>query len=294
LSEYQYYEFQAVDRPLTAKEMNELRAFSTRARVDGEGWLSSFISLRADVARGDLRTMYLAWLLCAQHGEVDDDAIEPPIPTGLSQLGAALEGLVEFLRIDPHLVTAAASASGPLVTEEHTPEATRQWIADQPAATKDDLLARLMAGDAAVASGLVQRMRRERGVDAVDEGESKRRTAGELVRAAEHLAAKRRRAQETAAAKAKASRERNAAAARARHLSKLVGREPTLWKQVDDLIATRQPRSYDEAVKLLVDLRELSVRKNGTHFNRRLKALRAEHMRKPSLLARLDKAIRRP
>ncbi len=33
MSEYQYYEFQAVDRPLTEKEMGELRSYSTRARI---------------------------------------------------------------------------------------------------------------------------------------------------------------------------------------------------------------------------------------------------------------------
>lgn len=32
MSEYQYYEFQAVDRPLTGTEMAELRALSTRAQ----------------------------------------------------------------------------------------------------------------------------------------------------------------------------------------------------------------------------------------------------------------------
>jgi len=31
MSEYQYYEFLAIDRPLTADEMAELRALSTRA-----------------------------------------------------------------------------------------------------------------------------------------------------------------------------------------------------------------------------------------------------------------------
>ena len=31
MSEYQYYEFLAVDRPLTKQEMGELRAISTRA-----------------------------------------------------------------------------------------------------------------------------------------------------------------------------------------------------------------------------------------------------------------------
>lgn len=33
MSEYQYYEFRALDRPLTSNEMRQLRAFSTRARI---------------------------------------------------------------------------------------------------------------------------------------------------------------------------------------------------------------------------------------------------------------------
>jgi hypothetical protein len=33
VSEYQYYEFRAIDRPLTDRQMQELRAISTRAAI---------------------------------------------------------------------------------------------------------------------------------------------------------------------------------------------------------------------------------------------------------------------
>jgi len=33
MSEYQYYEFLSIDRPLTADELDELRALSTRATI---------------------------------------------------------------------------------------------------------------------------------------------------------------------------------------------------------------------------------------------------------------------
>ncbi len=377
MSEYQYYEFQAVDRPLTAKEMAELRSFSTRARItpttfvndyswgnfkgdedawmekyfdaflyvanwgtrvlklalpanlldaktarrfcageqasardcsrkviltfvteddeggdwiDGEGWLSSFVSVRAELARGDLRALYLGWLLCAQHGEVDDGALEPPIPRGLAQLNASLEGLIEFLRIDHDLVAAGATASEPLAKAEPKHEKITQWLAKLPGEAKDNLLARLMAWETALAYELVQRMRREDGGDdGADEG-SKRRTAGELLRHAEHRAAQRRRAEAERAAREQARREREAAAARVRHLKLLSRREPTLWLRVNELIATRQPKSYDEAVKLLVDLRDLSLGNDGSDFHLRLEAIRDEHARKPSLIDRLDRA----
>ena len=33
MSEYQYYEFAAIDRPLTREQMSRLRALSTRATI---------------------------------------------------------------------------------------------------------------------------------------------------------------------------------------------------------------------------------------------------------------------
>ena len=33
MSEYQYYEFRAIDRPLTSRQMGELRKLSTRAEI---------------------------------------------------------------------------------------------------------------------------------------------------------------------------------------------------------------------------------------------------------------------
>jgi hypothetical protein len=42
LSEYQYYEFQAIDRPLTDKEMGVLRACSTRARITPTSFVNDY------------------------------------------------------------------------------------------------------------------------------------------------------------------------------------------------------------------------------------------------------------
>ena len=198
MSEYQYYEFRAIDRPLTQREMVALREKSTRARItatrfvndyswgdfrgnadtwmaryfdahvyianwgthilmlrlpkrqldlktarrycaggsakvkatasatiltfvsddeDGNGWvegageLARMIAIRADLAHGDRRLLYLGWLLKVQRGECDDQDVEPPIPSGLGQLNASLRALVEFLRLDEDLISAAALAS---------------------------------------------------------------------------------------------------------------------------------------------------------------------------------------
>ena len=42
MSEYQYFEFQAIDRPLTVDEMSELRSYSTRARITPTSFVNEY------------------------------------------------------------------------------------------------------------------------------------------------------------------------------------------------------------------------------------------------------------
>jgi hypothetical protein len=53
MSEYQYYEFLALDRPLTSNEMQQLRAFSTRAMITPTSFINEYNwgNFRGDVNR---------------------------------------------------------------------------------------------------------------------------------------------------------------------------------------------------------------------------------------------------
>ena len=42
MSEYQYYEFAAIDEPLTDKQMRELRALSTRAEITPTSFVNEY------------------------------------------------------------------------------------------------------------------------------------------------------------------------------------------------------------------------------------------------------------
>ena len=377
MSEYQYYEFQAIDRPLTAKEMSELRSYSTRACitptsfvndyswgnfkgnedawmekyydaflylanwgthvlklrlpsrllepltaekycggdsasvrekdgkvilsfvsqdeedgqwVEGEGHLSSIISVRAELARGDQRALYLGWLLRAQAAELDDDDVEPPVPPGLGELSASLESLAEFLRIDGDLLHVAAKASQPLGDTGVDRDAVRAWVGKLEAKDKDELLANLIVdSDHAQFTELLLRFLKERAAGGTGPAATGR-TVGQLLKAAKAYAAKRQRTEAEKRAKEKARREREAAIAREKHLDSLVGREAKLWAEVDTLVASKQPKSYDQAVKLLVDLRDLEARGKGNDFRMRIEALRQAQTRKPSFIERLRKA----
>ncbi len=380
MSEYQYYEFQAIDRPLTAKEMAEVRSYSTRARitatsfindyswgsfkgdedawmekyfdaflyfanwgthlfklrlpsrlldldtadlycpggaafasekngkviltfvsedeggddwVEGEGCLSSLISVRAEIARGDLRALYLGWLLCLQSRELDDEDEEPPVTPGLGQLSASLESLVDFLRIDHDLLEVAAKASPPIAQASPKRGEIREWIEKLPHREKDDLLARFIAGEEPALAMELMRRFMERG-DKKNWGESagvKKRTVAELLQAAEDLTDKRRELASKKAAEEKARRARDEEIARAKHLDNIAGKEPELWNRIETLIATKQPKRYDRAVELLMDLRDLAVRQGKRkEFGARLDALRASHDRKTSFIKRTGKA----
>ena len=376
MSEYQYYEFRAIDCPLTAKEMSELRSYSTRARitptgfvndyswgsfkgdadawmekyfdaflylanwgthvlklrlpsrllaattaraycggdsafvrekagkiilsfvsedeeggdwVEGEGRLSSLISVRAELARGDLRALYLGWLLRAQTGELDHDDPEPPVPPGLGQLSASLESLAEFLRIGGDLLDVAAEASVPIGDTGLDRDEVRLWVGKLPAEEKDELITNLVVDtDHAQTAELLQRFLKERpgngGPAASD------RTVGQLLRAAKAYTTERKRLEAEKLAKEKARREREAAIARETHLDGLVGREAELWTEVDGLVATKQPKSYDQAVRILVDLRDLAARGKEGDFGLRIEALRQAQAKKPSFIGRLQKA----
>jgi hypothetical protein len=60
---------------------------------------------------------------------------------------------------------------------------------------------------------------------------------------------------------------------------------------VDELIVTKRPRDYGQALEVLVDLRALGERDGSAEaFAERFGRLRKRHLRKPSLLERFDKA----
>lgn len=114
------------------------------------------------------------------------------------------------------------------------------------------------------------------------------RTVGDLLRDRETAAEERKRNAAVKAAREKAKREQQAAIARKKYLDGIAGTEHALWRKFETLVATKQPKSYDQAVALLVDLRDLAARERGVDIQSRLEDVRAEHARKPTLIKRME------
>lgn len=60
-----------------------------------------------------------------------------------------------------------------------------------------------------------------------------------------------------------------------------------LWAQIESLAAEKKAKSYDKAVELLIDLRDLASRGGSYDFSLRLENLRERHSSKSSFIERL-------
>lgn len=258
---------------------------------DGEGWMASLAPLRADLLHGDMRAAYLGWLLCAQRGEVEEDALEPPVPPGLGKLPEPLGRLVDFLSLDEHLLAAAAAGSARRGGQHM---GLTGWIASLPRREKDELLLTVARGrEAHVGARLLKRFRSSHaaGNARAEATGAPARTAGGLLEMARLREQEHAREQARRAAEARAQREAEQAAGRTKHLDELAHRQEAAWGDIEGLIAIKQPMTYDLAVVLINDLRDIAVRTDTQpQFEARLAALRERHRGKPSFLDRLKQA----
>jgi hypothetical protein len=259
---------------------------------DGTGWMGSLMSLRSEILRGDIRCLYLGWLLCAQNEEFAEDDLEPAVPAGLGELSAPLRSLIEFLGIDEDLVEVAASASAPLNASPDREELAA-WIQSLPEKEKNNLLVVAVAEPGERwKNELLRRFEQQKALRTLPEPDGiRRRTAGDLLTLAHARAEERERLLEAKRAAEAARRKAEDEANRARYLDQLEKREEATWNQITAHIQKRQPNESDKAITLLVDLRDLAVRQGQvTAFQSAVGELRQKHAAKESLLRRLTKA----
>lgn len=254
---------------------------------EAENWLPALLPLRAELAAGDQRALYLGWLSAIEMME-EDEEVEPPVAPGLRALSPTLQTLATFLRVDQDLLAVAATAS-PDLPAPPSPADLQQWIAVLPPAKKDALLLQPAHDANGAQTALMRRFRQE--ATPLADAPPGERTVAQLLEAAEAHRAERERQEAEREALARAKRERKATAARAAYLDTLIGEEEALWRQVATLIATTKPKEYDRPVQLLADLRDLAARGNtNREFTARLAALREGYAKRRGLIDRLDKA----
>lgn len=378
MSEYQYYEFAAIDRPLTAAEMAQLRKVSTRGQVsasgfvnhyewgglkadpadwmrryfdafvytanwcscrlslrvplamfldgelkpfattrtliaeasddhwiidwsldesgnhdrfamdDGSGWMSRLAPLRDELLRGDLRPLYLGWLASA--GMLDEAALEPEVPPGLSDLSPPQQALAEFIEVDPDMLAAAERGSERIANDAWDEAAAiDNWLAGW---SRDEMAAMLKL----VAQGRGREAEREIRVRRAAWSKAQypsrasletRRTVGQLRELARSASGKRltHEAEARAAAKAEHRLQREAA------LRLLMADVDKRWAAIEAQAQRGSAMGYEQVVRDLTDLAEgYALTSSRDEFDRALRRWLVRHAKRSALLRRLTKA----
>ena len=319
MSEYQYYEFQAIDRPLTATELATVRRSSTRARISP----TQFVN---DYAWGDFGADEDAWMeryfdAFLYYANWGTRVVQFRLPATQLSVGearrycagdsAAVRKKGAFVIVTfrserddgdewyeaedvPSTLAALIPARAELAHGDRR-ALYLGWLARAQNELDDEVreppvppgLATLSAALEVLATYLRIGPDLLAAAAAPIPGAGTARTVGALMTEADAHRMRREAVEARREAAATARRARTAAAARAKHLDSLVGREAALWDEVERLVETKLAKGYDAALPLLLDLRDLMARGQGDDYARRLDALRERHATKRSFLARL-------
>jgi hypothetical protein len=188
-------------------------------------------------------------------------------------------------------VETAAVISVPLDAKQGREELAA-WIRGLPETEKDNLLlTAVFESGERLRNDLLHRFHREKQPLVWLKNPRQPRTVGDLLSAARAREEEKAQRLEAERAIEMARKKAEAEAARARYLDQLAKHEEATWDQVTAHIQNRQPKAYDQAIRLLIDLRDLAVRQGlETTFKAKIERLRATHIAKTSFLDRLTNA----
>ena len=246
--------------------------------IESEGILGQLTLLREQLLQGDMRLLYLAWLkMISMNSDEWGDELEPPVPAGLKKLNASLQTFAEFFEIDPHLISAAAQNSIPA---ESTPEpdlesALRELTREESNA----YLLKILRGKPGAVLSLKKKLAAWGGAKMPAYARSTR-MVGELFKQARKIEMEMKR-------KAWEEAERK----RIQRLEKLAAEEATAWKNLENLLNQKRGSTYDEATKLLVELRDMAEYKQRKNkFDERLNDIREKYGKSVALMDRFRRA----
>src|SRR5947209_2899913 len=249
--------------------------------------LGSLIAIRDELMEGDLRGLYIVWLVGQRmlQGYDEDEEIEeedyeitvPPVPPGFGTLTAAQYALAELLQLPEELLVAAAHHSEAAVSSAGDDFAA--WVRLLSPERQQEYLVRLAHNEPGLGRLLVRELRE------LNQDKSKARpSTGEHVTYATLLA-------ESKAIKGQLEREKREQErlARLRHLQEIHDHQDNYWRQVDLAVERGTGSGYDEALQLLIELREAADQfKETQEFQERFRTWVRSHLRRPAFVKRLQ------
>ena len=247
--------------------------------IESENILGQLTPLREQLLQGDTRMLYLAWLKVISMDDIEEweDTPEPPVPAGLKKLNAGLQVFAEFFEMDPHLISAAAETSK---KAESNPEVDHESaVAKLSREESNAYMLQILRREPGAVLSLRKRLTELSGHKSSAQAQSTR-TARELFERAEKIELEaKRQAREAAERK------------RIQRLEKLAQDEEVNWQYVEKLLQQKRGSTYDEATKLLVELRDMSeYKQKKSKFGERFNSIRDKYGRSVALMERFRRA----
>ncbi len=247
--------------------------------LESDGILGQLAPLREQLLQGDMRMMYLAWLKAISMDELEgmEEEPEPPVPAGMKKLNASLQAFADFFEINPHLISAAALASQKV---ESTPEPDLEAaIAKLTRAESDAFLLQIARGEPGAVLALKKKLTHPIG-EKLSSSSHSRRSVAELFEQARGIELEAKRKAQVEAEREKIQR-----------LENLAKTEESVWANIESLLDQRRGSTYDEATRLLGELRDLSeYKQRQTRFAERFQSIRERYGKSAALIGRFRRA----
>lgn len=245
--------------------------------------LPALAPLRIDLAAGDWRAFYLLWLVAAERGWLDDEAVEP-LP-GIGPLNGPLETLAGLFDIDSDFVRAALEK--PEGATERVAEVGRRVVEAVPEDEKAALLCRLLDDEPHVAAEVRNRLA---AAVASLVGDSVRgcRSVAQIRERAATICAERETAEAKRLVVERCRQVRDTQREREMRLATVRRRGVLAWRDAEREINRCNAAAYDRAVDMLLDLKTVAEEDGETlEFTERLNGLCERHAGKKLFVARL-------
>jgi len=243
--------------------------------------LGSLIALRQELMDGDLRALYIVWL-ASQHmmwsagdesdeiDEIDEsDDIEeneagvPRVPPALGTLTAAQQALADLLQVPHELLVAAARHSN--ATPASTQEDVAAWVMLLPADRRMEYLVRLARHEPGLSRRLVKELR-ELSQRSQKSQESPGRGSAMLEEGAHVTFATLLAESRTIRIQLEREQREQERLVRQHQLQQIHEHQGQYWHQVELAVTRGSGAGYDEAVRLLNELREAAGRLHDRNF----------------------------
>ncbi len=242
--------------------------------------LGPLMAIRDELLEDDMRSLYIVWL-AYQNMMGNDDENEtssiPPVPPAFKTLTGAQQALAELLQVPEELLVAAAQHSNTTISSAKDDFVA--WVELLPQQRRNEYLARLAQNEPGLSRLLVKELR--------ELGQSKTKEVpevGERVTYATLLA-------ESKGVKARLKREKQEQEqlARQHRLQDIHSQQEEYWRQARLAAERGTGAGYDEATRLLVELRQVAEHfKENQEFQVLFRTWITSHLRRPAFLKRLQ------